>query len=323
MNIGIIGTGRMGAAIASRLQGLGHAVTVWNRTAAKTKPLAEAGAKVAATPAALASGSEVVISMLTDAAALAAAYEGRGGALSGDVAGKLFIEMSTVRPETERALAQKARARGAALVECPVGGTVGPAKEGKLFGFVGGEAGDVARAKPLLDQMCRRVEHVGPVGAGASMKLAINLPLLVFWQSFGEALSLCKPLGLDPQRLVDIFSDTSGAPNMLKGRGPVIAAQLAGQSAPATFNVDSIRKDLRTMLAEAKGLGVELPVAAQALECFNRAAATGLGNADGSSLPAYWIARGGKAKKPAPRKKPAAKRKPAAKKRAKKAARRK
>jgi len=310
MNIGIIGTGRMGAAIASRLIGLGHSVTVWNRTAAKTRPLAEAGATVATSPAELASRSETILSILTDAAALGAAFEGRGGALTGDIGGKLFIEMSTVRPETERRLAEKVRARAAALIECPVGGTVGPAKEGKLFGFVGGDVADVARARPVLEQMCRRVEHVGPVGAGAAMKLAINLPLLVFWQSFGEALSLCKPLGLDAQRLMDIFADTSGAPNMLKLRGAAMAAQFSGQSVAATFNVDSIRKDLRTMLAEANTLGVQLPVTERALECFNRAARSGLGAADGTSLPVYWVERGGKtaakttakAKKAAPRK---------------------
>src|SRR5438034_622573 len=104
--------------------------------------------------------------------------------------------------------------------------TVGPAREGKLFGFVGGDEGDVARAKPLLDQLCRRVEHVGPIGAGASMKLAINLPLLVYYQALGEALSLCRPLGLDPARLMDIFADPSGGPNKLKLRWPLTAAAL-------------------------------------------------------------------------------------------------
>ncbi len=129
--------------------------------------------------------SETIVTILTDATAIDAAYRGKDGLLAGDVSGRLFVEMSTVRPETERALAGKIRAKGAAMIECPVGGTIGPAKDGKLFGFVGGEAPDVARARPLLEQMCRRIEHVGPVGAGASMKLAINLPLLVFWQAFG------------------------------------------------------------------------------------------------------------------------------------------
>ena len=292
MKIGIAGTGRMGAAIAARLLGLGHDVTVWNRTADKARALASAGRKVAATPAELAGRSEMVITMLTDAAAIDATYHGANGLLSGDVAGKLFIEMSTVRPETEKALAGKVREKGAALIECPVGGTVGPAREGKLFGFVGGEAADVARAKPLLDQMCRRVEHVGPVGAGASMKLAINLPLLVFWQAFGEALSLCEPLGLDPARLVDIFADTSGGPNVLKVRGPMIAAALQGKdTGPITFDVDGIRKDLRTMIEEAASRGATLPVASRALECFDDVAREGLNASDAVALPVRWAKR--------------------------------
>ena len=198
-----------------------------------------------ATPRQLATGAEVIITFLTDAAAIDAMYLGADGLLAGDVRGKLFVDMSTVRPEAERALAVAVAEKGAALVECPVGGTVGPAKEGKLFGFVGGEASDVARARPVLDQLCRRVEHVGPVGAGASVKLAINLPLLVYYQALGEALSLCQGLRLDPARLIDIFADTSGGPNMLKVRGPAIAATLQGkQTSPVTFDIDLICKDI-------------------------------------------------------------------------------
>ena len=292
MRLGVVGIGRMGAAIAGRLLGLGHEVTVWNRSADKARALAAGGAKVASTPAELAAQAEFIISILSNAEAIEQAYAGAGGLLSGNVAGKLFIEMSTVRPETEKALAQKVKAKGAALIECPVGGTVGPAKDGKLFGFVGGDAADAARAKPLLDQMCRRVEHVGPIGAGASMKLAINLPLLVFWQSFGEALSLCEPLGLDPARLVDIFADTSGGPNVLKGRGPMIVAALQGKdTGPITFDVDLIRKDLRTMIEEAASRGMTLPVAASALQSFDEAAQEGLNASDAVTLPVRWMKR--------------------------------
>ena len=291
MRIGIAGTGRMGAAIATRLLGLGREVAVWNRTAAKTVPLAAAGAQVAATPEALAARAEAVITILTDAAAIDAAYRGPGGLLAGDVKGKLFIEMSTVRPETQRALAAAIGAKGAALVECPVGGTTGPAKDGKLFGFAGGDAADVARARPILEQLCRRIEHVGPVGAGASMKLAINLPLLVFWQAFGEALALTQPLGLDAARLMDIFTDTSGAPNMLKARAPMVAAQLRGETVAPTVEIDNVRKDLRTMIDEARSRGVALPVTAQALECLDQAAREGFGAADCTKIPVIWAAR--------------------------------
>ena len=213
MKIGIAGVGKMGAAIASRLSGLGHEMMVWNRSADKAQAT---GFRVAQTPAELASVSEVVISILADAAAANAVYDEMAPAAKG----KLFIEMSTVRPDAAKDLAQKIRKAGGAYVECPVGGTTGPAKEGKLFGFAGGEAADVARARPLLEQLCRRVEHVGPVGAGSSMKLAINLALVVYWQALGEALSLVGHLDLPPERVMDILGDTSGAPNMLKNRGP-------------------------------------------------------------------------------------------------------
>jgi 3-hydroxyisobutyrate dehydrogenase len=293
LKIGIAGTGRMGAAVASRLLSVGHDVTVWNRTREKTEALALAGASVAATPAELSTRAEIIITFLTDAAAIDVTYDGSNGLLAGEVRGKLFIDMSTVRPETEKALAAKVSAKGAALIECPVGGTVGPAKEGKLFGFVGGETSDVERARPMLNDLCRRVEHVGAVGAGASMKLAINLPLLVYYQALGEALSLCKSLDIEPGRLIDIFADTSGGPNMLKVRGPAIAATLQGKvTSPVTFDIDLIRKDLRTMLDEAKALGVTLPVSSRALECYDDVAREGFGASDATMLPAQWLRRG-------------------------------
>ena len=249
MKIGIAGTGRMGAAIAQRLMNLCHEITVWNRTAEKTRPLAAAGAKVAATPSQLAASSETIVTILTDATAIDAAYRGKDGLLAGDVAGKLFVEMSTVRPETERALAGKIRAKGAAMIECPV-------------------------------------------GAGASMKLAINLPLLVFWQAFGEALALVRPLGLDATRLVDIFSDTSGGPAVLKNRGPALAAALQGKEVgPITVDIDAMRKDLRTMVEEASALGTELPVTSRALECYDQASGAGLGKGDITAIPVRWMKR--------------------------------
>ncbi|MCC7275330.1 MAG: NAD(P)-dependent oxidoreductase [Alphaproteobacteria bacterium] len=292
MRIGVAGLGRMGAAIARRLIEVGHEVTVWNRDTAKAKPLAAAGAAVAASPADLAASSDAVITIVTDAAAIDAVYGGASGLLSGDVRGKLFIEMSTVRPETETALAAKVAAAGATMVECPVGGTVGPALTGKLLGLVGGEPADVARARPILDQLCRRADHVGPIGAGASMKLAINLPLAVFWQAFGEAYALCRHLDVDRGWLVELFADTSGGPNVLKARGAAVAKTLATMEAgSATFDCDSIRKDLRTMVAEAHARGFDLPLAERTLAVYDEASRAGWGGRDCTELPAYWSAR--------------------------------
>jgi 3-hydroxyisobutyrate dehydrogenase len=289
MKVGIAGTGRMGAAITARLMTLGHGLTVWNRTREKTEALARAGANVAESPADLATDAEVVITILTDARAIDAVYSGPQGLLSGKAAGKLFIEMSTVRPEIELALDKKVRQAGASLVECPVGGTTGPAREGKLFGFAGAAAGDFARAQPLLEQMCRRVELCGPVGSGSLMKLAANLPLYVYWQALGEALLLCRSLNLDPERLVSILSDTSGAANAIKTRGSAVAAHLAdNESGPVTMAVELVCKDLRTMIAQAEAAGGKLPAAEAALKCFEEAARAGLGQKDQSILPARW-----------------------------------
>src|SRR5438105_1220956 len=127
MRVGVAGVGRMGSAIAARLMEVGHQVTVWNRSADKVKPLAQAGARIAASPAELVGQVEAIITILTDGAAIAAIYDGPSGLLTGDAKGKLFIEMSTVQPEAEIVLAEKVRAKGGIFVECPVGGTVGPA----------------------------------------------------------------------------------------------------------------------------------------------------------------------------------------------------
>jgi 3-hydroxyisobutyrate dehydrogenase len=272
----------MGAAIAARLASVGHEMMVWNRNADKARAT---GFKVADSPQALAGGCEMVISILTDAKAVESVF---GEMLKGDVKGKLFIEMSTVRPKDAQKISSLVRQKQAAFVECPVGGTTGPAKEGKLFGFAGGEQADFERAKPVLDQMCRRVEYLGPAGAGASMKLAINLPLLVYWQALGEALSLVKHLQLDSARLMDILGDTSGAPRMLQNRGPAIAAALTGKEGAVTVNIDTMKKDLSEMVEEARLLGWSTPVTEGALRSFASASSAGLGDKDCVQLPVYW-----------------------------------
>jgi 3-hydroxyisobutyrate dehydrogenase len=293
MSIGVAGLGKMGAAIAERLIEVGRKVAVWNRSAEKAKPLAVIGATVAATPADLAAASQTVLSVLTDAAAIEAVYGGATGLLAGDVSGKLFIEMSTVPPATQIALAARVRAKGAAFVECPVGGSVGPARQGKLIGLVGAEPADAARAQPILDQLCRRIEHCGPVGSGEIMKFTINMPLMIYWQALGEALALCRPLGLDPDRVMDLLSETSGGPNVLKVRGPAVAKALkSGDHGPVTFGVDGGLKDLRAMLAEGQARGVAMPLVEQTLACYQEVVDQGLGGEEVSMVSVYWAKRG-------------------------------
>jgi len=292
MKIGVCGTGRMGSAIAQRLMSVGHEVGIWNRTQTKTKPMTDAGAKLLSTPAALVDAYETVIVMLLNDAASEAVYHSPDGILKANLAGKLVIDMSTVRPDTMQSLGSAVAKQGAAFVECPVGGSTGPAKEGKLFALVGGDKADLTRAMPVLEQLCRRIEHIGVLGAGATMKLAINLPLLVYWQALGEALTICKPLNLPADRLIDILSDTAGTPTAMKGRGAVIAKVLSGQPLGETaFGLSAAKKDLATAVQFAASLHAELPVTAGALACFEEAEAAGLGAADATTISSRWPQR--------------------------------
>jgi 3-hydroxyisobutyrate dehydrogenase len=292
MKIGVCGTGRMGAAIAQRLIAVGHEVGVWNRDAKKTKPLTDAGAKLYASPAELGAGCETVIVMLLNDAATEAVYRGPNGLLKAELGGKLLIDMSTLRPDTMISIGSAVTQKSAGFVECPVGGSTVPAREGKLFGLVGGTDADVKRAMPLLEQMCRRIEHVGALGAGATMKLAVNLPLLVYWQALGESLTICKPLNLPAERLIDILSDTAGAPAAMKGRSAIIAKVLGGAPLGETaFGITAAKKDLATAVQFAASIHAELPVAASALACFEEAEAAGLGDADATTVSVRWSQR--------------------------------
>lgn len=292
MRIGIAGIGAMGGAIAARLFEVGHQVTVWNRTAAKTKPLADAGAKVSASPAALAAESETIITMLTDATAIEDVYGGPAGLLSGDVRGKLFIEMSTVPPQAETALAPRVADKEAAFVECPVGGSTTPARQGKLLGLMGAEPAAAARAKPILDQLCRKVEYCGPVGTGSSMKLAINLPLMVAWQAYGEAFAIARDVGWEPRRLLDLFVESNGANNGLKTRADMIVAMMENRDpGTTTFSIANAIKDLRTMVATGAAKGADMPATRAALAAFEEAGKNGFAPRDSARQPVYWASR--------------------------------
>ena len=290
MKIGIAGTGKMGTAIAARLKSVGHELLVWNRTEAKAQAAMALGAAWCPTARDLIQQSDIVICLLTNEQALDDVYFSANGLLSAPAPGKLIIEMSTVSPDKQAVMAEKASKVGVKYLECPVGGSSGPAKEGKLIGFVGGSAEDLEIARPLLEQMCKRVEHVGNHGAGSMMKLAINLPLLVYWHTFAEALSLIQPLGLDPKRVVDIFSETSGGPNLLKNRGAFIAQSLIdGKSDTVNVTLNTVIKDLNAMRTHAQTLDRKLPLTELAMANFEASAKSGLGDADAAEHLVRWL----------------------------------
>ena len=292
MKVGVAGLGAMGSALAARLMEVGNEVFVWNRSAEKAKPLQDAGAKVATSPAALVASCEAVLTILTDGAAIEQVYNGPNGLLSGDVKGKLLIEMSTVAPKVETDLAPKVRAKGASFVECPVGGSTTPARKGQLLGLMGADDADAERARPLLEQICRKVEHCGKVGAGSAMKLAINLPLMVAWQAYGEAFAIARSVGWDAKRLVDLFNESNGGNKALNSRAEMIAKLLDGQDPGATtFSIANGVKDLRTMVTAGEALGAEMLATKAALAGFEEAVRSGEGGSDGAAMTAFWSSR--------------------------------
>ena len=274
--VGFVGLGKMGAVMAPRFLDAGHTLTVWNRSSAKAVPLVDRGATLAENPVDVTAASDVVVSILGDDASVIEVYEGANGLLSGDVDDTLFVDMSTVQPHTSIQVDASVTAAGGVFVESPVSGTVAPAADGKLFGLMGGSDDAVARAQPFLDVLCRRTIHTGAVGQGALMKLAVNLPLGVYWQAIAEAVALGEAGGLDRKQILETIADSSAALAVLGLKTPAIL----GEPGAVAFDVASMQKDILAMLETASGLGVPLPAASAALTSYAAAKANGMGEED-------------------------------------------
>lgn len=288
MKIGLCGTGRMGVAMGERLIEKKHALAVWNRTARKAKPLVDAGAVRVATPAALFDEADLVIVVTIDDKAAKAVYEGRDGILSASLKGKLVVEMSTLKPETNKRLEKLVRERGGAFLECPVGGSVAPARQGNLLGMAGGTPAAWKRAKPVLEDLCRKVERMGPVGAGSTMKLAINLPLLTYFEALGEAISLSESAGIKRSLAAEFLTESSGAAKVAGPRIPGVMDAVAGKPSKAvSFDISGAAKDAALMVDTARKAGFRLPAIDAARKSFAEAAKGPWGGRDFSLLAAW------------------------------------
>ena len=278
--VGIAGTGRMGTAFAKRLIDQGHTVKVWNRSKEKTGAAEKWGA-FAVNDLEELPQCDAILTSLTDATAVLSIV---GALIKVGVNGGLIIDMSTLLPSEEVALERQLTLAGCQFVDCPVGGTVGPALKGQLLGMAGGTTSAFKRATPILNDLCKRVEHVGPAGSGARMKLAINLPLAVYWQTLGEAMSLLSESGIDTEIAISLIADSSGGTNVLKNRSQVVIDTFGGQDQQGTFNVEGLTKDLRLALQLASTEGRLLPLARVVEEIYSQAVNDGMGQFDGASL---------------------------------------
>jgi 3-hydroxyisobutyrate dehydrogenase/2-hydroxy-3-oxopropionate reductase len=259
--VAILGTGRMGGAMARSLARAGTPLVLANRSREKAESLAaELGgdARAVGTPAEAAAVADVVISMVADGAAVEALYRGPDGVLAGLRPGTVALDSSTVPPSVSRDLAPDIRARGADILDAPVSGSVTLAETGKLTLLVGGEAATLERVRPILDQLAARVFHMGPLGSGAVIKLAVNTIIFGLNQSVAEALVLAERAGVDRAAAYEVFMASAiGAPYVQYKRDAFVDPE----TAPVAFALSLAAKDLGLITDVATEVGAAMPQA--------------------------------------------------------------
>jgi 3-hydroxyisobutyrate dehydrogenase len=269
----------MGLPMARNLVRAGFPLLVWNRTAERCAPLVEEGAAVVAEPVALAA-ADVIVTMLADAPAVRSVLV-ESGLLAQLRPGSVVLEMSTIGPAAVAELAAEAGRHDVDVLDAPVSGSVSVAEAGQLFAMVGGDAGAYERAAPVLDAMTKGHMLLGPSGAGAAMKLAVNAMIAVTNESLAETLVLAERFGIARERAYDVLaSGVLASPFLLYKRG----AFLHPDTEPVAFTTGLMRKDVGLAEELAGELGARLPTVAAAAGVLDDAMRDGLGDADFASV---------------------------------------
>jgi 3-hydroxyisobutyrate dehydrogenase-like beta-hydroxyacid dehydrogenase len=280
MRIGFAGLGRMGLPMATRLADAGLPLTVWNRTAARAAPRAARGVPVAASLPDLAAGSDVLITMLADGQAARDVWCGPDGLLPACRPGCTGVDMSTTGPSAAREIAAEAARHGADFLDAPVSGSTALAEQGTLTTMAGGPAEAFERVRPVLAALTARQVHLGPAGAGAAMKLAVNIMIAATNQAVAEALALAADAGITPASAYDTLAASAVSSPFL---GYKRDAYLGGD-APVAFTTALMAKDLELALDLAAAAGLPLPAATAARRSLADACAAGYADADFSCV---------------------------------------
>lgn len=293
--VGLVGIGRMGGAMARSLARAGRPLVLANRSPRAAESLADelraAGAwvRVAATPADVAAQADLVLTMLADDAAVERVWAGPDGLLQTARAGQVLVDCSTITPSTIRGLEGAARAVGAGLLDSPVSGSTALAESGGLTLMVGGTTEDLERARPALEPLAKRIFHMGPVGAGAAMKLAVNTVIFGLNEALAEALLLAERAGIAIADAHEVIANSAaGAPFV----GYKRAAFVEPDTTPVAFAVDLALKDLRLIGSMAAAASVALPGADASRSVLQAASDAGLGDADFSAVIRHLRAAG-------------------------------
>ena len=269
--LGFVGLGVMGSRMVKRLLDKGHEVTGYNRTKSKAQWLLDAGMKWADSPREVVEASDISLSMVTNTKALKAIAEGPDGLLAGLSSGKIHVDMSTVSPAYSQELAEQVAAKGAAMLDSPVSGSVVTLEEGKLTLMVGGDSAVFEKVKPILLDIGPKATHVGKNGLAVSMKIATNLSLAVQMLAFSEAVLLAEKAGIKREVAVEVLTNSVIASPMVKYRGPFVLEM----PDEAWFNVNMMQKDMNLAVELGQQLDVPLPTTAVTNEMLT--AARGMG----------------------------------------------
>jgi 3-hydroxyisobutyrate dehydrogenase-like beta-hydroxyacid dehydrogenase len=286
--VGLIGLGLMGQPIGMNLLKAGHTLTVWNRTTSRANELVAMGAKLAMSPKEVAAASEVLLTIVSDPPALESVLWGAdgkdSGALAGLKPGSTYIDSSTVSPTLARKIAAACAERKVRFLDAPVTGGDWGAKKGELVFMVGGDAVALKSVEPILGVLGKRWFHLGPNGAGQTVKLAMNMILALQVDALAEALALVTRAGLKGEDLVEVMQSSMARSGVLDIKAPNL---LKGEYKPS-FPLRLMHKDLGLALELANQIGVALPATAAARETYNYVKGAAREDLDYSAVMKFW-----------------------------------
>ena len=286
--VGLIGLGLMGRPMGMNLLKAGHSLTVWNRTASRADELVAAGAKLANSPQEVAAASDFLLTMVSDPPALEEVLWGSDGKNDGAMQalkrGSIYVDSSTISPALARKIAAACAERGARFLDAPVTGGDWGAKKGELLFMIGGDAETLKDAEPILGVMGKKIFHLGPHGAGQTIKLAMNLILALQVDALAEALALVTRAGLPGEKLVEVLQSSMARSGVLDIKAPNL---LKGEYVPS-FPLRLMHKDLGLALDLANQLGVPLPATAAARETYSAVKGAAREDLDYSAVMKFW-----------------------------------
>ena len=284
--IGLIGLGLMGRPMGMNLLKAGHSLTVWNRTASRSDELVAAGAQLARNPREVAEASDFLLTMVSDPPALESILWGQGdaGALAGLRSGSIYVDSSTVSPQLTRQISKICAERGVRFLDAPVTGGDWGAREGNLVFMVGGDAETLQEAEPVLKVMGKKIFHLGPNGAGQTVKLGMNALLALHIEAIAEAIALVTKAGLSGDQLLEVMQASMARSGLLDLKTPLM---LKGDFRPS-FPLRLMHKDLGLALDLANQLGVALPATAAAREVYSSVKGESRQDLDYSAVIKFW-----------------------------------